>query len=135
MKMKTIIVEDEANILSETKRNLERMADIEVLGGFLSPLEALKFAHGHDIDLAILDIEMAGINGMDLAELLKKIYPAVQILFSTGYSQYAMKAYQLQAMAYLMKPYSFSELENAVHRCKALIEGLRFDKKERKIYV
>ena len=77
MKMKTIIVEDEANILSETKRNLERMADIEVLGGFLSPLEALKFAHGHDIDLAILDIEMAGINGMDLAELLKKIYPAV----------------------------------------------------------
>ncbi len=50
---------------------------------------------------------MAGINGMDLAELLKKIYPAVQILFSTGYSQYAMKAYQLQAMAYLMKPYSF----------------------------
>ena len=34
-----------ANILSETKRNLERMADIEVLGGFLSPLEALKFAH------------------------------------------------------------------------------------------
>ena len=135
MKMKTIIVEDEANILSETKRNLERMADIEVLGGFLSPLEALKFAHGHDIDLAILDIEMAGINGMDLAELLKKIYPAVQILFSTGYSQYAMKAYQLQAMAYLMKPYSYSELENAVHRCKALIEGLRFDKKERKIYV
>lgn len=135
MNMKTIIVEDEINILSETKRNLERIAGIEVVGEFTSPLEALKFAHGNELDLAILDIEMAGISGMDLAELLKETHPSVQILFSTGYSEYAVKAYKLEAMGYLMKPYSFSELENAVYRCKALIEGLRSDKKESQIYV
>ncbi|MCC8025755.1 MAG: response regulator [Clostridium sp.] len=135
MKIKVIIVEDEINILMEIQRNLKRMADVEVVGEFLSPLDALKFIHSNEIDLAILDIEMAGLKGMELAKIIKEIYPAAQILFSTGYSQYAMEAYQLQAMGYLMKPYSYSELESAVLRCRALIKGLRSDNKESQVYV
>lgn len=124
MSIKTIIVGDEANILLETKRSLEGLADMEVVGEFISSLEALKFSHRNKIELAILDVEIAGISGMDMAELLRKIQPEIKILFSNGYSRYAMKAFHLQEIA---------DFEKSACRCESFLSGQDFDKKELQI--
>lgn len=120
-----IAVDDEINILNDMKRILGRISGTQVEGGFTSSLEALKFVNKKPIDVAVLDIDMPELNGIELAGMLRNIYPEVQIIFATGYDRYALAAHHLDALGYLLKPYTFQEVEKAVNRARFLIEGMR----------
>ena len=122
--MTVIAVDDEVNILEDIKRNLLRVEGVRCLGTFTSSLEALKFAHRNEIDLAILDVEMPGLNGIELAAMLKDILPKIQIIFITGYDSYALAAYRLHAMDYLTKPFSTQEFSQAVNRVGLMVDKL-----------
>ena len=76
-----IAVDDEINILNDMKRILGRIPGTQVEGGFTSSLEALKFVNKKPIDVAVLDIDMPELNGIELAGMLRNIYPEVQIIF------------------------------------------------------
>lgn len=122
--MVAIVVDDEINILEDIKRNLLRISGAECHGAFTSSLEALKFVHKNKVELAILDIEMPGLNGLELASMMKDIQPDMQFIFITGYDDYALAAYRLHAMDYITKPFSFSEFRQAVTRAGLMIDKL-----------
>ena len=90
----------------------------EVLS-FNNPLVALEAVKQVKIDVAFLDIEMGGMNGVELGKRLKQLNPNINIIFVTGYDQYAIDAYSMHASGYLTKPVS-------VERIKAELSNLRY---------
>lgn len=104
MKKKIIIVDDEASAL-RTMNNavLEAIPDAEVQA-FSHPNEALAYAEKNKIYVAFLDIEMRLMSGLSLAKNLMNLYEKTNIIFVTGYSQYALEAFSLYASGYLLKP-------------------------------
>ena len=90
----------------------------EVLS-FNNPLVALEAVKQVKIDVAFLDIEMGGMNGVELGKRLKHLNPNINIIFVTGYDQYAIDAYSMHASGYLTKPVS-------VERIKVELSNLRY---------
>ena len=79
--MKTIIVDDELWSVDQFKIECEQLEDIQLLGYFDNPYDAIEFAKETKVELALLDIEMPGMNGIELGKELRKIYPKIIIVF------------------------------------------------------
>jgi two-component SAPR family response regulator len=104
--MKILLVDDEElQLLRLEKAVKDAVKDAEILS-FSNPLEAFDRCRDEALDLAFLDIEMPGINGIQLAKRLKKARPSINIIFVTAYPQYALEAFSLHASGYLTKPVS-----------------------------
>jgi len=99
-----IVVEDEKPILDLNGRLLEMSGLFKVVSSFQSPIEALEKIPSSDIDALLLDIEMPRMTGLELAKQLVDIGIDVPIIFSTAYSQYAVEAFRVQALDYVLKP-------------------------------
>jgi len=99
-----MVVEDEQPILDLHTRLLEKYAPFQVVTSFQSPIEALKEIPKLELDALLLDIEMPKMTGLELAEKLVKEGIDVPIIFSTAYSQYAVEAFRVQALDYILKP-------------------------------
>lgn len=109
--MRIICVDDEKIALEGLVKNVEKAApDAEVLGFRRGDL-ALEDAKANTVDIAFLDIEMRGENGLELAEKIKKIYPDVNIIFTTGYGEYAGEAFSMHASGYVMKPVTAEKIK------------------------
>ena len=104
--MNIIVVDDERAPLEDLEQVLKEVCPDATITGFASPKCALDYAESNRVDLAFLDIEMAGMNGLQLAKNLKDIYGKVNIIFTTGHAQYALDAYGLHASGYVLKPVS-----------------------------
>lgn len=133
--MRTVIVDDEKSILEELKWNLEKIEGVHIVGVFSDSLSALQYVLVNEIDLLVLDIEMPRISGIELANSLKETNCNAQVIFATGYSRYAMEAFRADAISYLMKPYSFEELKEAVEKARIMLNGIVDKKKEQGIVV
>lgn len=103
--MRVLAVDDEKLQLLRLKHAVEEAfpKEAEVLC-CSSSAQALENAQEGEIDVAFLDIEMPGMNGIELAKRLKAIYPKVNIVFVTAYDQYALDAYRIHASGYVNKP-------------------------------
>jgi len=104
-----IAVDDESASLRRLERLLANHPSIDAYRLFDSSEEALHFAEKNEISLAILDVEMPVMNGMALATKLREKFPAMEILFVTAYSQYALDAFSVHASGYLLKPISSAD--------------------------
>lgn len=133
--IRTVIVDDESYILTELEYSLKKIEDVTLEGAFTDALAAMQFVMGHKVDMMILDIEMPKITGIELAESVKKINWNMQIIFVTGYSKYSLEAFQVNALSYLMKPYTFSELRTAVDKARVMLKGLESGNKEKAVRV
>ncbi len=118
--MKTILVDDEVWATKEFSLFCENHPDIDLLGVFTDPIEALGFAEDNVVDLAFLDIEMPAMKGTELAQSLRDLYPNIIIVFVSAYDQYMREAFNMQADYFLTKPYSHEDMENVVARAKLL---------------
>ncbi|MCG7406853.1 response regulator [Paenibacillus sp. ACRRX] len=114
--MKIMIVDDEKLALRSMSHHLKEFTDVEIVGMFNDPREALKLAGNEHIDLVFLDIEMPEINGMVLAERLMEQQSHIRIVFVTAYSEYAIQAFELNAMDYLLKPVQRSRIAVTLQR-------------------
>lgn len=92
---------------------------MSVQGQFSNPIEALNFIKSNPVQLVFLDINMPDLNGMNLSKLLPT---STRIIFTTAYDHYALESYKVDAIDYLLKPFSFEEFLVAVHKAKDLIE-------------
>ena len=99
-----LAVDDEKLQLNHLVDALKEADNTAEIYSFQNPLEALEKAKEISVDVAFLDIEMPGLNGVDLAKKLKGINPLINIIFCTGYSEYAFDAMKMHASGYLGKP-------------------------------
>lgn len=99
--MKTIIVDDERLAREELKRLLENYGEIEIIGEYKNAIEAKEAIERDAPDLVFMDIQMPGETGL---ELLEKMANPPRTVFVTAYDEYAIKAFELNAYDYLMKP-------------------------------
>ncbi len=123
--MNVICVDDERMILQHTVdmcRGLPRVTDVK---GFHTAKETLEYLKNHTADIAILDINMPGVNGLTLAKEIQQRYPAMGVIFLTGFEQYAVDAFTLHPAGYIVKPLSIErlseELDHASKRKERLI--------------
>ncbi|NQV15329.1 response regulator transcription factor [bacterium] len=100
--MQCVIIDDEAGAIEVLARYIERTPVLSLAATFRDPGEALTFLIANNPDIVFIDIEMPGINGLELARLLHK--KPIQVVFCTAYPQYAAKSYDLEATDYLLKP-------------------------------
>ena len=102
--MKIIALDDEELALEGLMDAIRACAPNAELHGFSYAEDDLAFLRDHSCDVAFLDVEMAGINGVELAEQLKLRNPDVNLIFATGFSSYQGSAFALHASGYLMNP-------------------------------
>lgn len=116
--MKAICVDDEKLILDHIVSVCEEMPLIDEVYGFSRALDALEWCGKNFADVALLDIDMPDMNGIKLAAKIKGKSPDTKIIFSTGYSEYAVEAFKMHVSGYLLKPVSkervFEEIEYAL---------------------
>ena len=120
--MKILLVDDEQLNLTRLENEAKKvLPDAEFLIN-LNPLEALKQNKSNNIDIAFLDIEMPGMNGIELAKALKKINPLINIIFVTAYDNYALEAYKIHASGYLSKPVKAEKIKEEIEALRNPIE-------------
>ncbi len=119
-KLQTIIIEDEELARNLLRSYLKDHPDIEIIGECENGFDGVKAINDKKPDLVFLDIQMPKITGFEMIELLD-FKP--QIIFTTAYDQYALKAFELNAIDYLLKPFSKERLLNAVEKVKHRIQN------------
>ena len=118
--MKAIAVDDEIYMLETLQEAVSASSDIEQVEAFTSCSAALAYAAEHPIDIAFLDINMRGIGGLGLAEKLMELHPRCNIIFCTGYEEYAVSAFRLHVSGYLMKPITAEAVQTEINHIKGI---------------
>lgn len=114
--IRCIAIDDEPLALQQLERFLQRIPELELIGTYYSADDAQPLIADGKADLIFLDIDMPDCNGVDFARSLGPRAPYV--VFTTAYPQYAPEGFRLDAVDYLLKPLSFSELLEAVEKVK-----------------
>jgi len=118
--IKVILVDDEILNLAYLKSILEKVEEFKILGCFTEPFKAIDFISRNHIDIVFLDIELPDINGIDCALTMQNIQNDIKIVFITAYSQYAVEAFKVHAIHYLLKPIKFDQVIDLLNYFKSL---------------
>ncbi len=116
--MRTVLV---AGNLGELQDRVQDLSEIQVTGMFDNAQDALRFAQKNEIELAILDIKIKGMDGICLGGFLRDKYPDLLLLFISDNELYAMDAIRLHAVDYLLKPYTQEEFMYSLETAKLLL--------------
>lgn len=118
--IRAILVDDEESALKGLQQKVQKLfPDIQILGAYQIPEDAIESIKKLGPDLVFLDIEMPRINGFDLLSKLKHI--DFQVIFVTAYSEYALKALKQSAVDYILKPVDDIDLITAIIKAKSVI--------------
>ncbi|MCG3087956.1 response regulator [Sporosarcina cyprini] len=114
--IRAIIVDDEQLALRQLEKKLVKTNRVEVVGAYPNGTEMLKDMQHLQFDVAFLDIEMPGLSGLDLADVIKEWNKNIFIVFVTAYRDYAVQAFELDSIDYLVKPIMQERLEKTTLR-------------------
>ncbi|CAG7645262.1 response regulator [Paenibacillus allorhizosphaerae] len=114
--MKVILIDDERLALDYLEHQLLQVAEVEIIGKFMDPLLGQQHVLQEQADLVFLDIHLPEINGIELAEQLLEKKPNLNIVFVTAYDEYAVKAFELNALDYVVKPVGTERLAKTLQR-------------------
>lgn len=123
MLLKALIVDDEFPAREELACMLEETGAVEVIGACEDGKEALEFLRERPVDVVFLDIQMPTMDGLTAAREIMALADRPRIVFTTGFSEHAVKAFELDASDYLVKPYSKERLEKTVRKIQDLYGG------------
>ena len=112
--MRAICVDDEVLLARRTAALCRDLPEIDGAEPFTCASDALDWLSEHEADLAVLDVDMPDISGIELAAKIKLRHPNMKIIFLTGYPQYAVDAFRLHVSGYLLKPIDPAELAREV---------------------
>ena len=118
--MKTILVDDMLLDLQLFELKCADMPDFEIVGKFTNPDQAIAYAAGHVVDFALLDIDMPGMNGMELAQRLRQIRRDIIIVFATAHPKFAVDALRMKADYMIFKPFDREDIADVMERAKLL---------------
>lgn len=118
--MKAIIIEDEEPARDLLRKYLEPFNDIEIIGEYIDGFEGAKAINQLKPDLVFLDIQLPRLTGIEVLEILDH---APMIVFTTAYDEFAIKAFEKNAVDYLLKPFSRDRFAQAIERVKSRISS------------
>lgn len=134
-KCKCIIIDDEPIAIKVIQEHIEKFENIECVKGYTRAIDAIEILSKEKIDLLFLDINMPGISGI---EFLKSLANPPKVIFTTAYRNFAVDAFELDAIDYLVKPISFQRFLKAISKFHSLVkipgETIQ-EKKEDKDYI
>lgn len=117
--IRCIAIDDEPLSLAQIAKYIGKIPYLELVGKCRDALEAIKILNETQVDLMFVDINMPDLNGLDFVRSLT-VRP--KVVFTTAYSEYAIDGYKVEAVDYLLKPFSFQDLLSAADRARNLIE-------------
>jgi len=119
-KINILIVDDELDAREGVKSLLEEVPETRIIGLCKNGIEAIDMINEYDIDLVLLDIQMPVINGFEVINSISKDR-LPHIIFITAYDQYALKAFEVHAIDYILKPFTNQRFYQSLERAKRLI--------------
>src|SRR5690348_12492146 len=123
MPINTIIVDDEKPAREELAYLLKAFPEVNVIGQGKNGVEAVHLIKEHTPDLVFLDVQMPGLDGFGvIKKLLDKKVPLPQIVFATAYDQYAVKAFEVNAVDYLLKPFDKNRVAQSVKKARQKLD-------------
>lgn len=127
-KIKTIIIDDEEPARRALRNIIEQYCpDIDCLGEATNIPDGVKLIHKTNPQLVLLDIEMPGYNGFELLDFIKDV--DFEIIFITAYSEYAIKAFEVSAIDYLLKPVNIDQLNTALEKVNQKLHAANMQKR------
>lgn len=108
-----IVVDDEPPAIRIVENYIKQIPNLKLIFSTTKPLEAIAFMEKEDFDIAILDIQMPNITGIQLSKIIKS---NVKVIFTTAYSEFAVESYNLKALDYLLKPFEFERFYSAIKK-------------------
>src|SRR5665213_1703330 len=140
MSISALIIDDEQLAREELKYLLDSVGDVDVVGQGANGIEAVDLIEEHHPDLVFLDVQMPGLDGFAVIQRLmdrnrkkvgagvgagggKEAEPLPQIVFATAYDQYAVRAFDVNAVDYLLKPFDRTRIEQALERVRGRMAG------------
>jgi two-component system LytT family response regulator len=115
--LRVYLVDDESLALKRLSRLLLQTRRVEIVGNTVSPEEAVKFLTGNAVDVVFLDIQMPGMTGF---ELLQKLPKEPAVVFTTAFDRFALEAFEVNSIDYLLKPIALDRLEKALSKVERL---------------
>ena len=123
MKIRCVALDDEPLALKLLSEFITQVDFLHLEAAFSSTSEALKYVSENEIDCMFLDIEMPDLNGIELSKILNNFAKSPEIVFVSAYGKYAVEGFKLDVVDFLLKPYSFEELNNAAEKVLKSIES------------
>ncbi len=119
MSLTALIVDDEQLARDELAYLVQSVGDVDVLALGKNGIEAVNLIKEHSPDLVFLDVQMPGLDGFAvIKKLLDKKISVPQVIFATAFDQYAVKAFEVNAVDYLLKPYDKKRVEQAIDKAR-----------------
>jgi two-component system, LytTR family, response regulator len=119
--IRVYVVDDERLAVQRLSRLLEETGKVDVIATATDPVEALEWLRATPVDVLFLDIEMPGLSGFDLLSQLGTGQPLV--VFTTAYNQYALKAFEVHSVDYLLKPVEREHLDRALGKLERILNA------------
>lgn len=117
--LNVLVADDELPARGELTYELQQIEGVEVVGECANGKEVLSFLKEHpQVDLIFLDIEMPVMDGLTCAEKINRLGLRIPFVFATGYSQFALRAFDLEAFDYILKPYDEKRIERIIQRVR-----------------
>ena len=124
--LKVLCVDDEKLMLQHLVSLCEKATGVEDTHGFDRAKKALSWLKDHSCDLALLDINLPDMDGITLAKMIQELHSETDIVFVTGYPQYAVDAWTVHPKGYLLKPVTKKDLQEELD----YILSLRFPRRQ-----
>ncbi|KLU59450.1 transcriptional regulatory protein YehT [Peptococcaceae bacterium CEB3] len=118
MKLRALIVDDESPARKELRYLLQAFEDVQIVGEAANAIEALELIHNVEYSVIFLDIDMPGINGIEMAHQLRDQPNSPAVIFTTAHEEYAFDAFSVHALDYLLKPISPKRLDEALEKVR-----------------
>jgi two-component system LytT family response regulator/two-component system response regulator LytT len=123
MSLSTVIVDDEQLARDELSYLLKNIGEVEIVAQGKNGLEAVTLIREHNPDLVFLDVQMPGLDGFGvIKKLLDRKVSLPRIVFATAFDQYAVKAFEVNAVDYLLKPFDKKRVAQSVQRARSKLE-------------
>ena len=116
--MKIIILDNHKLIIAEIRRQVLSVLPKAECTCFTKQREAIEYVKNNHVDVALLDIDMPGLNGIEVAELMCRINPRLNIIFVTGYPEYALQAFSVPVSDFIVKPVSEDALKSTFNKLR-----------------
>ena len=123
--LKCIAIDDEPLALRQLKSYIEKIPYLELTATCNNALEAQQLLASQHVDLIFVDINMPDLNGVDF---VRALIDRPMVIFTTAYSEYAVEGFKLDAVDYLLKPFSFADFNRSVTKAQSLYELLAYRK-------